>query len=58
MMNQMNQSMNPQGQQAPAGMPAAPAAGAENGTIPKFCPNCGQATNGAKFCGNCGQKLI
>ena len=25
---------------------------------PKFCPNCGQPTNGAKFCGNCGTKLI
>jgi membrane protease subunit (stomatin/prohibitin family) len=25
---------------------------------PKFCPNCGTATNGAKFCSNCGQKLI
>lgn len=28
------------------------------GTAPKFCPNCGQPTNGAKFCGNCGTKLI
>lgn len=31
---------------------------AETGTAPKFCPNCGQPTNGAKFCGNCGTKLI
>ena len=28
------------------------------GAIPKFCPNCGTATNGAKFCGECGNKLI
>lgn len=25
---------------------------------PKFCPNCGTPTNGARFCSNCGQKLI
>ena len=31
---------------------------AGNGTAPKFCPNCGAATNGAKFCSNCGNKLI
>lgn len=31
---------------------------AGTGTTPKFCPNCGQPTNGAKFCGNCGTKLI
>lgn len=35
-------------QQAPAG----------NGQVPKFCPNCGTATNGANFCGNCGMKLV
>lgn len=47
-MNQMNNQMNNQtGGQA-----------AGNGTAPKFCPNCGQPTNGAKFCGNCGTKLI
>ena len=28
-----------------------------NGAIPKFCPNCGTATNGSNFCGNCGTKL-
>lgn len=42
-MNQMNNA-------------ATQAAG--TGTTPKFCPNCGQPTNGAKFCGNCGTKLI
>ena len=31
---------------------------AGTGKAPKFCPNCGQPTNGAKFCGNCGTKLI
>ncbi len=36
---------------------AAPATQPGNGTVPKFCPNCGTATNGAKFCGNCGTKL-
>lgn len=41
-MNQMNNA-------------AAQPAGA--GTAPKFCPNCGQPTNGAKFCSNCGNKL-
>ena len=46
-MNQMNNPMNNQmGGQA-----------AGNGVAPKFCPNCGQPTNGAKFCGNCGTKL-
>ncbi len=49
MMNQMagtmNQTQNTQG------------ASAGNGTIPKFCPNCGQPTQGLNFCGNCGFKL-
>ena len=34
------------------------AAPASNGTVPKFCPNCGTPTNGARFCSNCGTKLI
>ena len=28
------------------------------GAAPKFCPECGTPTNGAKFCSNCGNKLI
>ena len=28
------------------------------GAAHKFCPNCGQPTNGSKFCGNCGTKLM
>ena len=32
-------------------------AAAGNGEIPKFCPNCGQPTQGHNFCGNCGHKL-
>ena len=30
---------------------------AGGGAVPKFCPECGTATNGAKFCSNCGTKL-
>ena len=44
--NNMNGQMNQQA--APTG----------NGTAPKFCPNRGTPTDGAKFCGNLGTKLI
>ena len=49
--NMQNQYQQPQ--------QAAPQMQAQSGdaAIPKFCPNCGQPTNGAKFCGNCGAKL-
>ena len=49
---QYQQPQQMQYQQAP--QQAAPA---EGGAVPKFCPNCGTPTNGAKFCGNCGTKL-
>ncbi|MCR5292218.1 MAG: SPFH domain-containing protein [Eubacterium sp.] len=49
---QQMQYQQMQYQQAP--QQAAPA---EGGAVPKFCPNCGTPTNGAKFCGNCGTKL-
>lgn len=45
MMNNMNQNSGVPNQQA------------GNGTIPKFCPECGTPTNGGKFCSNCGNKL-
>lgn len=50
---QMVNNMN--GQAAPQ---AAPNVAAGNGVAPKFCPNCGAPTNGAKFCGECGAKLV
>jgi len=37
---------------------AASAVEYESAAIPKFCPNCGASTNGAKFCQNCGNKLL
>lgn len=36
--------------------PAQQSTGA--GQPPKFCPECGTATNGAKFCPECGNKLV
>jgi membrane protease subunit (stomatin/prohibitin family) len=41
---------------AGTGMAGSGATG--NGAVPKFCPECGTPTNGAKFCSNCGTKLI
>ncbi|MGN0316389.1 MAG: SPFH domain-containing protein [Lachnospira sp.] len=49
MMN--NMGMN-QGGMAPMGGQSA-----SNGSTPKFCPDCGSATNGSRFCGNCGKKF-
>lgn len=48
--SQMNQQSNQQANQ--------PVNTGGTGTAPKFCPNCGTATNGAKFCSNCGTKLM
>jgi len=55
---QMMQNMNmgaqqPQMQNVGAQQPQMQAGGA----VPKFCPNCGTATNGARFCSNCGTQL-
>ncbi len=56
MMNNMN-AQNQQSQQQmqqPQQQNQQPQGGGE---VPKFCPNCGTATNGMKFCGNCGSQL-
>ncbi len=58
MVNNMNNMNNQNNQFAnnTNGQNQAVAGGA--GTTPKFCPNCGNPTNGANFCGNCGTKLV
>ncbi|MDD3413502.1 MAG: SPFH domain-containing protein [Lachnospiraceae bacterium] len=53
MVNQMTNQMT---NQATGNQAAAPAQNT-SGVIPKFCPECGTATNGGKFCSNCGYKL-
>ena len=50
MMNNMNVNNANQGMQG--------ASQNAQGAVPKFCPECGTPTNGAKFCSNCGKKLI
>lgn len=65
MMNNMNNTMNAQhtgdqqavNNQQSVGNQQNPVQGG-NGTVPKFCPNCGTPTNGAKFCSECGTKLV
>ena len=49
---QMMDSMN----SAPQSTGAAQSS--TSGSAPKFCPECGSPTNGAKFCSNCGHKLV
>ncbi len=49
MVNQMQQNQ-PQPDQKQSAEPS--------GQPPKFCPQCGTPTNGAKFCSNCGAKLV
>lgn len=53
MMNNMGMGMQPQNQQPQMQQPVN-----NGGVAPKFCPNCGTPTNGAKFCSNCGQQLV
>lgn len=50
MMNNMNANNTNQGMQGTSQN--------TQGGVPKFCPECGTPTNGAKFCSNCGKKLI
>lgn len=52
---QMMNQMNSQNQTAGAA-PQQPSSGI--GQAPKFCPECGNKTEGAKFCSNCGTKLF
>ena len=60
----MNMQMGLQmGRQMMDSMSSAPqstgaAQSSTSGSAPKFCPECGSPTNGAKFCSNCGHKLV
>lgn len=55
MANQMVNNMQG-GAAAPQQSPSAAPSG-NAGSIPNFCPNCGQKTVGSKFCPNCGHQL-
>jgi membrane protease subunit (stomatin/prohibitin family) len=57
MVNQMQQNQAQQNQTQQNQTQQAGAAAAQ-GQAPKFCPQCGTPTNGAKFCSNCGAKLV
>lgn len=55
MMNNMNMNnANPAG----SGYNSGASNDSAGGAAPKFCPECGTPTNGAKFCSNCGKKLV
>ena len=60
MVDQMKSTMNNSTQGNPS--VAQPTYGQpqvqNNNVAPRFCPNCGQPTNGANFCGSCGNKLV
>lgn len=59
--NQMMPNLNPNQQQSSEQPPKQEeqqeSNQAESGSLPNFCPNCGEKTTGANFCPNCGHKL-
>lgn len=57
--NAMGGMVQPQQQMVqPQQQMAQPQQQTTGGEVPKFCPECGTPTNGAKFCSNCGTKLV
>lgn len=56
MANQMMQNMNQTSQGNPSNQGNQNNQG-NGGSIPNFCPNCGNKTGQTKFCSNCGHKL-
>lgn len=55
MMNNMKDSKDSSA--SPPSSSSKQVASSELGSIPNFCPNCGQKTSGTNFCSNCGHKL-
>ncbi len=58
MQDQQPMQQQPMQQQPVPAQPVQSVAPAGEEAVPKFCPNCGTPTNGAKFCSNCGNKLV
>ena len=58
MQAQQPMQQQPMQQQPVPAQPVQSVAPAGEEAAPKFCPNCGTPTNGAKFCSNCGNKLV